>query len=78
MQVSLLDTAYTQTCTIEPNNFLDHQLKSHGKKIYQNKPTEENKVSRWQKETPLDLDINLMGRTINSFNIKMEQQKTFL
>lgn len=48
------------------------------KKYDQNKPTEENKVSGWQKETPLDLDINLMGRTINSFNIKMEQQKNFL
>lgn len=47
------------------------------KKIDQNKPTEENKVSRWQKETPLDLDINLMGRTINSVTLKWSSKKPF-
>lgn len=48
------------------------------KKAIQNKKKEENKVIWWQKETPLDVEINLMGRTINWFNIKMEQEKTFL
>lgn len=42
------------------------------------KKKKENKVIRWQKETPLDVEINLTGRTINWFNIKMEQEKTFL
>lgn len=42
------------------------------------KKKKENKVIRWQKETPLDVEINLTGRTINWFNIKIEQEKIFL
>lgn len=52
--------------------------KDQERKPPKTKKKEENKVIWWQKETPLDVEINLMGRTINWFNIKMEQEKTFL
>lgn len=33
MQTSLLDVAYIQNYIIKQNNFLDHQVYSHGKKM---------------------------------------------
>lgn len=79
MQTSLLDSAYIKNCIIELNNFIHVGKKLPKNKAVQNiKKKEENKVSGWQKETPLDVEINFMGRTINWFNIKMEQEKAFL
>lgn len=61
-----------------PSTLIMWKKKDQEIKPSKTKKKKENKVIRWQKEIPLDVEINLTGRTINWFNIKIEQEKTFL